>query len=142
LAATGQTIVLLRGGIDLSIGGMISFGTVLAATRFGESGAAVAGWSAAILAIGLVVGIVYGLIISLLRLQPFLVTLATWSVLSGAALLVLPIDGGSLPRGWMWFGSASLFGLSSAAWILLILLLFWWWFRATRLGIAIRATGS
>ena len=35
LAATGQTIVLLRGGIDLSIGGMISLGTVLAATRFG-----------------------------------------------------------------------------------------------------------
>jgi ribose transport system permease protein len=70
------------------------------------------------------------------------VTLATWSVLSGAALLVLPIDGGSLPHGWMWFGSASLLGLSSAAWILLVLLLFWWWFRATRLGIAIRATGS
>src|SRR5437764_10973874 len=36
LAATGQTIVLLRGGIDLSIGGMISLGTVLAATRFGD----------------------------------------------------------------------------------------------------------
>ena len=34
LAATGQTIVLVRGGIDLSIGGMISLGTVLAATRF------------------------------------------------------------------------------------------------------------
>ena len=34
LAATGQTIVLLRGGIDLSIGGMISLGTVIAATQF------------------------------------------------------------------------------------------------------------
>ncbi len=36
LAATGQTIVLIRGGIDLSIGGMISFGTVIAATQFGD----------------------------------------------------------------------------------------------------------
>ena len=36
LAATGQTIVLMRGGIDLSIGGMISLGTVIAATRFGD----------------------------------------------------------------------------------------------------------
>src|SRR6187399_2062177 len=36
LAATGQTIVLVRGGIDLSIGGMISLGTVIAATRFGD----------------------------------------------------------------------------------------------------------
>ena len=37
LAATGQTIVLLRGGINLSIGGMISLGTVLASTHFGNS---------------------------------------------------------------------------------------------------------
>ena len=36
LAATGQTIVLLRGGIDLSIGGMISLGTVIAATQSGD----------------------------------------------------------------------------------------------------------
>src|SRR5258706_10914386 len=120
---------------------MISLGTVVAATQFGDSWVTIASWSGAIVAIGLAVGITNGLIISLLRLQPFLVTLATWSVLSGAALLVLPIDGGSLPHGWMWFGSASLLGLSSAAWILLVLLLFWWWFRATPLGIAIRATG-
>ena len=42
LAATGQTIVLLRGGIDLSIGGMISLGTVIAATQFGDDPATVA----------------------------------------------------------------------------------------------------
>jgi ribose transport system permease protein len=36
LAATGQLIVLLRGGIDLDRS-MISFGTVLAATRFGTT---------------------------------------------------------------------------------------------------------
>ena len=42
LAATGQTIVLIRGGIDLSIGGMISLGTVIAATRFGDDPGSVA----------------------------------------------------------------------------------------------------
>ena len=101
LAATGQTIVLLRGGIDLSIGGMISLGTVIAATRFGDdpvdgrrSGAL------AILALGFGVGALNGLLISVLRLQPFLVTLATWSILTGAALLILPTDGGSVP-GWL-----------------------------------------
>src|SRR3954468_15314184 len=36
LAPPGQTIVLVRGGIDVSIGGMISLGTVIAAARFGE----------------------------------------------------------------------------------------------------------
>jgi ribose transport system permease protein len=142
LAATGQTIVLLRGGIDLSIGGMISLGTVLAATRFGNSWVTAFGWSAAIVAIGLTVGVANGLIISVLRLQPFLVTLATWSVVSGTALLILPIDGGSLPPGWMRFGSASFLGLSSSVWILALLYLFWLWFRDTRLGITIRATGS
>jgi ribose transport system permease protein len=142
LAATGQTIVLLRGGIDLSIGGMISFGTVLAATRFGDSALSTTLWAFAILLIGFLVGAANGLIISVLRLQPFLVTLATWSILSGAALLVLPIDGGSLPAGWMAFGNASFLGLSSSVWILIVLFLFWLWFRSTRLGVTIRATGS
>jgi len=142
LAATGQTIVLIRGGIDLSIGGMISFGTVLAATQFGDQWTTTLGWTIAILAIGFGVGGINGLIISVLRLQPFLVTLATWSILSGASLLVLPIDGGSLPAAWMAFGSGSFLGLSSAVWILIVLFLFWLWFRDTRLGVTIRATGS
>ena len=142
LAATGQTIVLLRGGIDLSIGGMISLGTVLAATQFGDDPLTAGVWAFLIVGIGFAVGVVNGVIISALRLQPFLVTLATWSILSGAALLVLPIDGGALPDGWMRFGSAPFLGLSSAVWILVVLFLFWLWFRDTRLGITIRATGS
>ena len=142
LAATGQTIVLMRGGIDLSIGGMISLGTVIAATRFGDTWQGVVLWTAIILAIGFAVGAINGLIISVLRLQPFLVTLATWSMLAGAALLILPTDGGQLPAAWMAFGSATWLGLSSSAWILLVLYLFWLWFRHTRLGTVIRATGS
>ena len=101
LAATGQTIVLLRGGIDLSIGGMISLGTVLAATRFGETPLRAAFCCVFIVMIGLGVGAVNGLIVAVLKLQPFLVTLATWSILSGAALIILPTDGGSFPAGWM-----------------------------------------
>jgi ribose transport system permease protein len=142
LAATGQTIVLIRGGIDLSIGGIISFATVLAATRFGGDPGSVALWSAIILAIGFGVGALNGLMISVLKLQPFLITLATWSILSGAALIVLPTDGGQVPGFWSGFGSASFFGLASSVWLLIALLVFWVWFRSTRLGIAIQATGS
>ena len=36
----------------------------------------------------------------------------------------------------------SFLGLSTSVWILIVLFLFWLWFRSTRLGIAIRATGS
>jgi len=142
LAATGQTIVLLRGGIDLSIGGMISLGTVIAGTQFGDDPANAALWAVIILLIGLGAGVANGLLISVLRLQPFLVTLATWSILGGTALVILPSDGGSIPGGWTSFGNTSFAGLSTSVWILAALILFWLWFRDTRLGIAIRATGS
>ncbi|BAV49396.1 inner-membrane translocator [Mesorhizobium loti] len=99
LAATGQTIVLLRGGIDLSIGGMISLGTVIAATRFTDDPSTTAFWALIILALGFLIGALNGLLISLLKLQPFLVTLATWSILNGVAMIILPTDGGSVP-GW------------------------------------------
>ena len=122
LAATGQTIVLLRGGIDLSIGGMISLSTVIAATQFGEDAASVAIWSSAILALGLSVGALNGLMISILKLQPFLVTLATWSILNGVAMLILPTDGGSVPGWWVGFGYAQFLGLSSPVWMLIILI--------------------
>lgn len=142
LAATGQTIVLIRGGIDLSVGGMVSLGTVLAATHFGDDPGSVVLWSAIILALGLGVGALNGLLISVLKLQPFLITLATWSILSGAALMVLPTDGGQVPGFWSGLGNAQLLGLATPVWMLVLLLAFWFWFRSTRLGIAIQATGS
>ncbi len=142
LAGTGQTIVLLRGGIDLSVGGVISLGTVLAATRFGDGGADIALWAAAIVAIGAFAGIANGLLISALRLQPFLVTLATWSILSGIALMILPTDGGQLPAGWMAFGAAAVGGVSSSVLLLVALVVLWLWWKATPAGLAIRATGS
>lgn len=142
LAATGQTIVLMRGGIDLSIGGMISLGTVIAATRFTDDPSTVILWSLAVLALGLAIGALNGLLISVLKLQPFLVTLATWSILNGAAMLILPTDGGSVPGWWIGFGYMQFLGLASPVWMLVMLLVFWWWFRATRIGVTIQATGS
>ncbi len=142
LAATGQTIVLLRGGIDLSIGGMISLGTVIAATRFGDDPANILLWSGIILAIGFGIGALTGLLISVLRLQPFLVTLAGWSILNGIALMILPTDGGKVPEWWIGSGYLEFLGLGTPVWILLALIVFWCWFRATRLCTIIKATGS
>src|SRR4051812_44749775 len=62
LAATGQTIVLVRGGIDLSIGGMISLGTVIAATRFTDDPSTTALWTLVILALGFLIGALNGLL--------------------------------------------------------------------------------
>lgn len=142
LVATGQTIVLIRGGVDLSVGGMVSLGTVIAATQFTDDPATVAMWSVIILALGLGIGALNGLLISVLQLQPFLVTLATWSMLSGTAMIILPTDGGSVPGWWIGFGYAAFLGLTSPVWMLICLIVFWYWFRSTRVGIDIKATGS
>jgi ribose transport system permease protein len=77
-----------------------------------------------------------------MKLQPFLVTLAGWSVFTGIALMILPTDGGSVPGWWTEFGYSQLLGLSGPVWVLLALIVFWYWFRSTRLGIVIQATGS
>ena len=142
LAATGQTIVLLRGGIDLSIGGMISFGTVIAATQSGDSAVSATLAALMVVAIGLLAGVTNGLLISVLRLQPFLVTLATWSILGGTALIVLPTDGGNDPAGLddLWqFELSGTFRLRLAPRRPLLLLAL---VSRHALGVVIRATGS
>jgi ribose transport system permease protein len=141
LVAAGETIVILRGGIDLSVGGILSLSTAIAATRF-HTPFGTGMWSIAILVLGAGIGMINGVLISGLELQPFLVTLATWSVVGGSAAIVLPTEGGSTPNFWVAAGSGTLFGLSLAVWTLIALLLFWTWFRRTRLYTGIRAAGS
>ena len=52
LAAAGQAIVILTGGIDLSIGGVISVSTVIAATHMTEDWANIVLWGVIIVALG------------------------------------------------------------------------------------------
>jgi ribose transport system permease protein len=142
LVAAGETVVILRGGIDLSVGGMLSLSTAIAATRGPVGPVAMVGWMALILIIGGGVGMLNGLLISALELQPFLVTLATWSIVGGTALIVLPSEGGAVPGWWVDAGGGTVGGLSLAVWGLVALLLWWAWFRRTRLALSIRSAGS
>ena len=142
LVATGETIVILRGGIDLSVGGVLSLTTAILATRGVTTPWQLTGWALLCVAIGGVVGMLNGALISGLGLQPFLVTLATWSIVGGAALMVLPSEGGALPGFWVEAGSGTFAGLSLAVWALAALLLWWAWFRRTRLASELRAAGS
>ncbi len=142
LVAAGQTIVILLGGIDLSVGGVLSFSTALAATRFGEGGSRMALWIAVVVLIGLAAGAVNGFLIARLRLQPFIVTLATWSIWSGAAFWVLPTEGGLVPESYVGAVNNAWLGLSVSTGLVFALLVLWAWFRRTRLGNSIRAVGS
>ena len=141
--ATGETIVVLRGGIDLSVGGILSLATAIAVTRADASFVELIPWLLLILAIGALVGMLNGVIISVLGLQPFLVTLATWSIVEGVALTVLPCRGrhgaAGLVRGRL-LERARRADLGvpapcrSSRW--------WAWFSRTRLASRIRAAGS
>ncbi len=84
IAAVGMTLVIVSGGIDLSVGSVVAFTTVVVAAAlkagFGPGVAAVAGVAAAAACGG-----VCGTLVGRLRMAPFIVTLGAMSVLRGGA---------------------------------------------------------
>lgn len=143
LVALGQTVVVLGSGIDLSVGGVMSLGSAIAARQFGGDLGNTAFWALAIVAIGTGCGAINGLLVDRLKLQPFLVTLGTWSILNGAALLVLPTQGdGSVAPAIGELGFLAPLGVPFGIWALGVVLVIWLWFRGTRAARGIYALGS
>jgi ribose transport system permease protein len=142
LIATGETIVVTRGGIDLSIGGILSLTTAICATRGDPGLAASIFWIVFVLALGAVVGVLNGLIITFGKLQPFVVTLATWSILEGCALIILPAETSGVPKSWVDLEHAMPLGIGVPMILLGALIVLWAWFSRTRIYNEIRAAGS
>lgn len=96
IVSLGQFIVIVNGGMDLSVGSVVSLTSVLGATVMAAIYAAFPAWPAlallaglgVALSIGISVGVVNGLGVSMLRIPPFMMTLGMASVLFGATLLV------------------------------------------------------
>lgn len=139
LVAIAQTLVMLMGGIDLAIGAMVSLGCVLAATLVADTigGAALGGL--AVIATGAVIGAATGAIVTLARLPAIIVTLAGSFLIGGAALLVMPKPGGSIPA---WLSDALVGDVPTALVLLAVLLVLWRLLQATPLGHAIAAAGD
>jgi ribose transport system permease protein len=141
-AAAGQTIVVMTGGIDLSVGGVISTATVLAATQYHASTGSIVLWTVLIVLIGAGAGALNALILVRLNLQPFIVTLATWSLWSGIAFWILPVEGGVIPQKLLDWVNANPAGFAVPIWILALGLLLWLLVRRSPLLYRIRAIGS
>jgi ribose/xylose/arabinose/galactoside ABC-type transport system permease subunit len=148
LLAVGQTLVVISGGIDLSVGAQIALATVTLATLLAR------GWSpaAALMATiagGAACGCLIGGLVTGLRLPPFIVTLGMWGGLRGVAkglagetmvvapttwlndlLTALPPD-----RRWLLVPPGVWLTLLLAVAVAVLL-------QATRLGRHILATGS
>jgi ribose transport system permease protein len=84
MGALGMTVIIIAGGIDLSAGSILALTAVVLALALRRG---VDPWlaTALVLAVGLAAGVVNGLLITLLRLVPFIVTLGTMLVFRGLA---------------------------------------------------------
>jgi ribose transport system permease protein len=146
-AACGQAIVVISGGIDLSIGSMMSLVNVVSARWMIHAGFddAILISVALVLAAALV-GALTGLTIVVTKVADIIVTLAMLFILAGLALWVLTIPGGGVPPHYAnlvtldtvvtkWFPAAIVILLG--AYVLL-----WATVRRTRPGLALYAIGS
>lgn len=90
VAAVGATFVILMGGIDLSVGSVMAFTSILVATLVEKHGWHPASAALAAVALGSVFGSLQGLLIQAFSLPPFMVTLAGLFLARGAAFSISP----------------------------------------------------
>ena len=88
--AIGETFVIITAGIDLSIGSLIAFGGVLAASLLVKQGFGIAPTILIVLAVSGAIGWLHGLFVAKARLAPFVVTLASMLILRGFGRVLSP----------------------------------------------------
>jgi len=146
--AIGQAVIVIAGGIDLSLGSLLLLGNVLAARFMDERSMAVALLVAVVIIAGIaVLNGATGYVISVSGVPDIVVTLATSYIWSGLSLWILPSPGGGTAPGfrWLFTGSESGIGGSIAVPVVMLvvptvaLLLV---MRRTRFGLSMYAVGS
>ncbi|MET0831929.1 MAG: ABC transporter permease [Acidimicrobiia bacterium] len=146
--AVAQAVIVIAGGIDLSVGAMMVLTNCVAArTMEGQPLAMTLVIGLAILVgAGMVNGGV-GWVIEKSGIPDIVVTLATSFILSGFALVVLPSPAGGTSDGFRWIFSGSASGIGSNPWPPLVALavpviVVAWWLGRTRGGLSLYALGS
>lgn len=145
--AAGMTFVILTGGIDLSVGSILGIsGAVCASLLVSGQNVVVAVISA--LVVGAIVGFLNGFIISKGKLQPFIATLATMTVLKGLTLVYTngnPITLGSneLAMSFGKIGGGTILGIPTPAMIMIVVFMICYYIlHNTRIGRYTYALGS
>jgi ribose/xylose/arabinose/galactoside ABC-type transport system permease subunit len=146
-AALGMTVVVISGGIDLSVGSVVALTTVVIALALGS------GWSplaAAVAAVGAAAacGLANGVLVTGLRVVPFIVTLGTMILVRGAAKGLAQERRIEAPQSWLndllrATGSDERGLLPAGVWLVVLLaLLVAGLLRYTRFGRHVFAVGS
>jgi ribose transport system permease protein len=145
LMAVGQAIVILGGGIDISVGGIVSIVNTVLATRVGLEGSPEEMWKYVLISllIGLLAGAINGFFIAYLRLQPIITTYATSFLYAGLALFILPNPGGGIPANVAaFYRSSTPLNLPLAFYVIAIVLMIWLYLGSTRYGRFLFAVGG
>jgi ribose transport system permease protein len=96
----GQTLVLIGAGIDLSVGAVVALSTTVASVSLDKT---IAGGVILVFFSAMLVGLVNGLGVTILRINPFLMTLGTMIITGGVALFIRPYPGGIIPTEYVDF---------------------------------------
>lgn len=138
IVALGQTLVVLTGGLDLSVGVMISLATGLIANT--ES--PVLGVTLVLLA-AVMLGLVNGVGVARFRVHPIIMTLSSSTVLQGIVLIILPTPGGSVSPGIVGAVNGGLGPVPFAMiWIVLAVAAGWFVLHRMRFGLHLYAVGG
>lgn len=142
IIAFGMTMVIISGGIDLSVGSVFALSAVIMASVL-KSGSVFLGVIVA-LAVGALMGFINGFIIAKGRIQPFIATLATMAIGRSLTLVYtqgMPITG--LPKSFRVIGRGDFLGLPYPIIIMLsIFILIWFISKNTKLGLYTYAIGG
>ena len=127
LIAWGQTMIIICGGIDLSVGKMTAFISVIMATIIMHYSSSVFGVIVAIIVsmlLGVLIGYIKGLIIGFLKIPPFIATLAFYSILAGGALTFTSgtVIFGLESEFFKWIGNGKYFGVPISFMIMILFL--------------------
>jgi ribose transport system permease protein len=121
LLACGMTIVLILAGVDLSVGAVVAFTSVIAALLMKSGMPAVLAVVIALI-VSVVLGWLNGLLVGVGKLAPFVATLGTQTILRGSCYVItLGYQVTGLPKGFLELGQGSLLGLSNIIWISIIM---------------------
>jgi ribose transport system permease protein len=144
VAAIGQTFVILVAGIDLSVGALCGVAGIFLGLTLTAAGLPVWIGVPAALVLGGALGLVNGMLVTVGRIAPFIVTLGMMSI--GRSMAYVISDGNSvssLPEGLSYMSLADVFGVPVNFVVLLCLFaLAWYYLTYTKGGRTIYAIGS
>jgi ribose transport system permease protein len=138
LTCLGQLMVVLIGGLDLSVGAVISLSTAIL-----SSNAPVWMLLPAVFAAAALVGLVNGFAVARLNVHPIIATLSTMSLVQGATLLIRPVAGGNVPAAIVGMVNAAPLGIPmSVFWMAAAALIGCKLVHASRFGLHLYAVGG